>query len=129
MQVGDLVRVTDDPSDMWVKIKGVFGFIEQMNATHAAIMALTEDGVLSGGGSVRLDCLRLETDPRRINAYEVYKARWAEHLRKTEEYSRRCARVTEAAANRLAAELGITPEQVRHAAQRWDGVWEEEMRK
>lgn len=107
--IGDVVRVAKQPPDLPAKVIGEVGFIDSLheNGTHAGILALNVDGSLSGGGTVQLDCLVLESAPHWVQAKRLHDEAQAKRL---DEYKSRSDRIN-TGLQKIASEFGITPEQ------------------
>lgn len=71
IQVGDVCRIVQQPTNQIVRLVGDVGFIEEILGEYANIQTLKLDGSIAGAGSVPLSCLQKETDPRWLKAKEL----------------------------------------------------------
>lgn len=71
IQVGDVCRIVQQPTNQIVRLVGDVGFIEEILGEYVNIQTLKLDGSIAGAGSVPLSCLQKETDPRWLKAKEL----------------------------------------------------------
>jgi hypothetical protein len=84
-KVGDVVRVVRMMPDDYLDLVGTRGFVTEVGEERAAITAIKEDGSVGGAGSLYLQCLELEDQPKWLRAVELFHAAQAKRLREYEE--------------------------------------------
>ena len=89
LHVGDIVCVVRQPRNQFASIEGERGFIEEIKGEYANIQTLHLDGTTAGCGSVPLNCLKLDLDPRWHQAKLKHEMRLSQYLEQMQAWSKR----------------------------------------
>ena len=92
MKVDDVVKIVRQPSNQHIQLVGTIAFIQEIDKDRVSVIALRSSGETMGMGTVPLDCVELETDPKWLAAKKAYDRRmgalFAEYEERTNCYNK-----------------------------------------
>ncbi len=112
MKVGTLIKVAEQPEDMAAFVYGSHGFVEELSedGSRALIVALHEDGSVSGSGTIAVGCLEdIDGDPVWAAAKQAHDEAAERGLERARAYDHD----REALLAEVGKQNGLTADQVR----------------
>jgi hypothetical protein len=100
----DIVRIVKQPPNEHVSLVGQVGFIDEISEHWCSLHAVNLDGSSSGLGTIPLDCLQAEPDPKWREACDRYRA----YIDKLGAGMREYAKRHDALVHELAVKHGIS---------------------
>ena len=128
-KVNDLVIITKQSPGInsHIDMRGLQGFIEEIQGDVAQFQELNEKGYGGGGGGVPLDCLTLANDnPQLIAWKQAREERIAKNRKEAEERTKRFNQLKESYLQK-AIELGVnrgTAEEIFKLSAEFESDWE-----